>query len=299
MTEDGVEFSLIVSTLGRTRELVELFKSLEAQTLQDFEVIIVDQNEDDRLAQLINKRVWPFPVHRVHVPELRGVCCGRNLGARHAHGRVLMFPDDDCWYPPWLLERVRQRLAETQADFVTGRAADQTGRSINGRFEETAQSIGRDNVWTTSIEWMIFFRRHVFEAVGGFDEKIGPGSGTPWGANEGQEMILRALSEGHSGSFDPDIYGFHAELNIREPDTAMLEKARAYARGMGFVLGRHGFGARNIAYWCMRPVAAVLIYGSRGKFSRAQYYWNVARGRLEGWLQARQSRKFSLPHLPS
>lgn len=296
MTVNKVEFSLIISTLGRTQEILKLFESLEAQTFRNFEVIIVDQNKDDRLAACLKSKAWHFPVIHVPTPTLSGVCRGRNLGWQQAKGEVLLFPDDDCWYPPWLLERARERLAKTGANFLTGRAADEAGRSINGRFEERAQPIDRVSVWTTSIEWMIFFRRHVFEAVGGFDEAIGPGANTSWGANEGQDIILRALAVGFKGAFDPDIFGFHAELNVREPDGAMLKKARFYARGMGFVLGRHGFGVRDIAYWCMRPAAAMLIYAVCGKVSRASYYWNVARGRLEGWFQANQTPGLPEPH---
>jgi hypothetical protein len=198
----------------------------------------------------------------------------------------VVFPDDDCWYPPWLLARVSDRLKETGADIVTGRAADEAGRSINGRYEATAQHVHRDNVWTTSIEWMIFFRRSVLEAVGGFDENIGVGAATPWQAAEGQDILLRALAAGFKGHFDPSIYGFHAELDITRPDPAMLQRAYAYARGMGYVLGRHGFGPASLTYWLVRPSAAAVIYAAMGHASRGRYYFNVARGRLEGWRRA-------------
>ncbi len=284
-----MKFSLIVSTIGRSNDLKMLLQSLQKQTMNQFDVIIVDQNDDDRLVNVLEGESWNFPVRHVRVPELRGVCRGRNLGAQHACGEFLVFPDDDCWYPPWLLERAQRWLAETKVDILTGRAADETGRSINGRFETTAQPLSRSNIWTTSIEWMTFIPRHVFDSVGGFDEKIGPGSDTPWGANEGQEIILRALAAGYTAYFDPDIYGFHAEINIRKPNDATLSKARFYARGMGFVLARHGFGLRSIAYWCTRPAIGVMLYAGKGNLPRTRYYWNVARGRLEGWLQGRKA----------
>ena len=51
MKRDSV--SLIVATRGRTEELKRLLDSLLVQTYQVFEVIIVDQNEDDRLVSLV------------------------------------------------------------------------------------------------------------------------------------------------------------------------------------------------------------------------------------------------------
>ena len=42
------QLSLIVATLGREAELARCLGSLAAQTRRDFEVVIVDQNADDR-----------------------------------------------------------------------------------------------------------------------------------------------------------------------------------------------------------------------------------------------------------
>ena len=41
-----MRFSLIVATLGRSREIGELLQSLLAQGRDDLEVIIVDQNAE-------------------------------------------------------------------------------------------------------------------------------------------------------------------------------------------------------------------------------------------------------------
>ena len=110
MTEDSLAFSFVISTFGRRQELIFLLESIERQSVSDFEVIVVDQNEDDRLANSLKDRRWSFPLTHVRSPYPRGVCRGRNLGWRQARGRILIFPDDDCWYPPWLLARVNERF---------------------------------------------------------------------------------------------------------------------------------------------------------------------------------------------
>ncbi len=46
-------FSLIVATLGRTDELIAFLESLVAQSERNFEVIVVDQNPDERLEPVI------------------------------------------------------------------------------------------------------------------------------------------------------------------------------------------------------------------------------------------------------
>jgi ATP-dependent exoDNAse (exonuclease V) alpha subunit len=46
-------FSLIVPTLGRTTEVAKLFASIVDQNRSDVELIVVDQNGDDRIFPLI------------------------------------------------------------------------------------------------------------------------------------------------------------------------------------------------------------------------------------------------------
>jgi glycosyltransferase involved in cell wall biosynthesis len=226
----------------------------------------------------------------LRTPGETGLSRGRNIGWRHASGKYIIFADDDCWYPPTLFERVAQLFQSSNASFISGRAANEAGRSINGRFKSAPQVIGRSNVWTTSIEWMVFFRREVLEKVGGFDETIGLGASTPWQAAEGQDIVLRALSEGFSGYFDPSLIGHHPEIRNVIDNEAMRCKARAYARGMGFVLRRHGYGIGSLVSWVGRPFIAAMIYGLLGKQASAYYYRETAIGRVEGWLNFASNR---------
>ena len=46
-------FSLIVPTAGRTTEVAEFLASIVAQNRNDVEVIVVDQNDDDRIVPLL------------------------------------------------------------------------------------------------------------------------------------------------------------------------------------------------------------------------------------------------------
>ena len=276
-------FSLIVSTLGRGSDIVRLFESLERQSCPSFEVIVVDQNDDDRVGAALAGRDWPFPVSRIRTPGERGLSRGRNVGWRRSKGAIVGFPDDDCWYPPTLLADVQRLMGSGGPDILCGRAADETGRSINGRFETRPQNVTRRNVWTTQIEWMVFFKRASLESVGGYDEGLGVGAPTPWQAAEGQDILLRALDAGLVCRYDPALYGHHAELNVETPDAAMRRKGRMYARGMGFVLRKHGFGPEIAAYWAMRAVANLVRSALSGYGRRTSYYAQVALGRLEGW----------------
>ena len=141
--------------------------------------------------------------------------------------------------------------------------------------------IDRDNVWTTGIEWVVLFKRSVLDAVGGYDPSVGIGASTPWQSCEAQDIVLRALEKGFVCMFDPDVFGHHAELDIRDP--AMLRKGRAYARGFGYVLRVHRYSVHDAASWILRPTARALLALARGDLTLFAYYRNVAFGRFEGW----------------
>jgi len=275
--------SLVVPTLGRTKQLERLLVSLEAQTAPCFEVILVDQNADRRVADLIEGRDWRFPLVRLSRPDERGVSRGRNVGWVHATSEILMFPDDDCWYPSNLIERGLGLLDRLGADLLCGRVADGQGRSVNGRFAENTASISRRNVWVCQCEGVTFVKRRLLQELGGYDEVVGIGAGTPWQAAEGPDFILRALQRQARCCYDPSLFGHHDELNIACPDDWTIRKVRAYARGMGFVLRRHGYGPISLAYWVSRSLGNALGNLAKGSPQRARFYFSVALGRIEGW----------------
>lgn len=272
--------SLIVATRGRAAPFQVLFASLEAQTYHAFEVVVVDQNEDARVGAPASEG-WSFPIRHMRTPTETGLSRARNTGLTRASGAIVLFPDDDCWYPRDFLRDAVARMDALGADVLAGRAADATGRDINGRFEKSVTRISRDNVFTTGIEWVVFFKRAVLDTVGGYDVEVGVGAATPWQACEGQEIMLRALAEGFVCVFDPGVFGHHAELDIRDP--SMLKKGRGYARGLGYVLRLHRYPAATAAGWVLRPMIRAGLSLLRGDRRLFGYYSNVARGRFEGW----------------
>jgi glycosyltransferase involved in cell wall biosynthesis len=284
-----MKFSLIISTLGRPADVLEFIRTIEAQTCRDFELIIVDQNDDDVLANAVRTLSPSFPLKYRHVPGVRGASRGRNLGFELAVGDYVCFPDDDCLYPSRVLDDALALFAKKGVDIVCGRAADETGRDINGRYEPQAQPVTAANVFSTQIEWMLFFTRSAFEGVSGFDEDVGVGASTFWQANEGQDIVLRMLARGYRGWYDPALYAHHPELNVFSPDARMRRKARGYARGMGYVLGRHGYSFGYFARYVVRSAGGAVLSCLRLNFPRALYYLHVTVGRIEGYLGGRRS----------
>jgi glycosyltransferase involved in cell wall biosynthesis len=286
-----VKFSLVVCTIGRSAELNDFLKSLLIQDFKDFEVIIVDQNIDDRVTHIVADAAWDFPITHLRMPQMRGATRARNAGAKIARGEIISFPDDDCWYPSWMLSKALRIMADKSADLVTGRAADMSGRSINAPFETSPQPISVRNLWSTHIEWVAFFRRSVFEELGGYDEDLGPGAATPWLACEAQDLSMRALKCGLRCYFDPELYAHHKEAMVTNPDATQTRKQRGYARGMGYVLRKHGFGIFHLFRWIYHPMGGAIYHLLRGRPNRSRYSATVVIGRVEGWFRIVPKRR--------
>jgi len=271
--------SLILATVGRVDEPARFLASLLEQGPPDWELVLVDQNPDERLAPLVESWTARLPLKHLRAP--RGLSRARNAGLAAATGELLAFPDDDCWYPPGLLPRVATRLEA--APELTGlciRGVDPAGRSLLSGSPETPGPVRRLKVWRQGISIGLFLRRGPVAALGGFDERLGAGAGTPWGSGEESDLLLRLLEAGGHLYYDPSMQVIHpAPSSLADP--AALARARAYGRGMGEVLRRHRLPRRFIAWQLLRALGGALLAALRGR-GTARLYLAALRGRWEG-----------------
>jgi len=278
-----VVVSLIVATFDRRAELVRLLTSLSHVAAPSFEVLLVDQNADDRVAGALASAAPAFPV--VHLrTDRRGASRARNLGAARARGHWLLFPDDDCWYPPDTLAALHRLATGGGCDFAAGRPSDGAGRTIMGRFPRRPTRVATADVWTCLIEWLVLVRAEAFRAAGGFDECIGPGAGTPWAACEIQDLAIRLLGRGATGAYDPAIRGFHESDRPAGVSAAERRRLRAYGTGCGYVARKHAVPVRHVLPMLARPSAGMALYALTGRWGMARRSYGLLAGRLEGWL---------------
>ena len=131
--------SLIVATLNRVAELERLLASLDGQTVEHFEVIIVDQNPDDRLAGTLARHP---KLNLVHLRCRPGASRARNVGLRAARGNIIGFPDDDCWYPENVLKVVTEWFAShPEFDGLFGVLRDENNRLTGPQWPSTPASV--------------------------------------------------------------------------------------------------------------------------------------------------------------
>src|SRR5258707_4338024 len=149
--------SILLATLGRTREVHQFLRSLTFQTWRKFEVLVIDQNPDERLAEIVEQYAGEFRISRIQ--SERGHSKAFNVGLPQVSGDIVAFPDDDCWYDPDLLERVAGILhAHPQWSGLTGREIVEPGFTSGGRWDSRPGKLTRANVWRRAISFFIFLR---------------------------------------------------------------------------------------------------------------------------------------------
>ena len=268
--------------MGRVSQLERFLKALDAQTHCGYELIVVDQNKDRRLSPVLSLYQKNFSI--LHLRSEPGLSRARNVGLRHVSGDVVAFPDDDCWYPPDLLERVAAFLDDhPELSGVTVRQGGSHKQTGAARYDKEAGLLTLANIWRRAVSSAMFFRRSVVETVGGFDETLGVGAGTLWEGGEDIDYPLRAVVSGYNIYYRPDIHVFHPELPGHDY-LQLADRAYRYGAGIGRVWRKHDYPLWLVAYYLLRPIGGAILSVTMGHKGKARYHVSAFRGRLRGWL---------------
>lgn len=284
---------LILPTIHRVVEVKRLFESLIQQTYRDFHVVVVDQNHDARLDPVVERYSRKMLVTHVHSPSL-GAARARNVGFLYTQGEILLWPDDDCWYPSDLLEHVVWSLkSEPHISGIVGILVNEKGEPHNRWNPQQTGQFTLYDAFIRAAEPVLIFRRQVVERVGGFDDQIGTGAQTPWGAGEGTDLCVRAIRAGAVIQKNPEIKIFHAFPPVILNDFEQRRKVRLYARGMGAVLKKNQLEAPLIARYFLTYFRSLLWNSFCLKGKDVAYHWIRLKGVLEGWYAYPDANKLS------
>jgi glycosyltransferase involved in cell wall biosynthesis len=215
--------SIVVPTKNGARRLPDLFAGLRAQTVTDFELVVVDDGSTDDTAAIVEASGLGRVVRS---PTSLGPGAASNLGVANAAGEVIAFTDDDTIPAPDWVERGLAAVAASPAGLVGGhielRLPDRPtvaammdyGRGYLDQEQYVAEGFGATaNLWA---------RRDVLEQLGGFDEEAA------WQTHD-RDFGERARLAGLTMVYAQDCIVGHPTRN----------RARELAR-VAFRLGRGG-----------------------------------------------------------
>lgn len=232
--------SVLIPTRNRPADLSHLIPSLAEQTVEQFEVLILDQSDDpDDVARLLevvgDERIRHVPLDTV------GKSRALNVGVDIARADVLAFTDDDCVAGPHWLENALACCCDDA--LVFGRVAayehDETLEHVPTLdIDELSEVSGRRwrSVGVIGIGANMVAHADLIRRLGGFDVDLGPG-GTLM-AGEDFEITLRALARGARIRRDPRLVVIHSGGRTLKDRVASTHISQAFV-GIGASLGKH------------------------------------------------------------
>jgi glycosyltransferase involved in cell wall biosynthesis len=225
--------SVLVPCFNHGEFIGEALGSVVAQTLQDFEIIVVDDGSTDpethaALAELPRERITVLTTGN------RGLPAARNYAAAHAGGEFFCALDaDDKLAAQWFEKAVQVLDARPDVAFVS----------------HWLETFG-DEHWTwkpercdlpsllarNAVNGAALVRRAAFEAVGGYDESMRAGC-------EDWDFWLRLVERGFRGSIVPEVL-FYYRRRADSMSRMMLDEQK-YRHPLDVLVRKHAAAYRE------------------------------------------------------
>ncbi len=189
--------SVIIPHYNRTRLLAETVDSVKKQSLEAWEIIIVDdgseETEWEKLQQSGEEKVRIF--QRGSQPKGPSAC--RNIGIKEARGEYVIFLDSDDLLAPWCLEsRIKDFRENPGFDFLVYPSLlfEQTPGDSNRLWNKTDDASDHLELFLYSDpSWCVtgpIWKRESFINLGGFNEEVFYG--------DDAELHIRVLIKKHT-----------------------------------------------------------------------------------------------------
>jgi glycosyltransferase involved in cell wall biosynthesis len=273
----AMKFSLIMATCGRSGEVALFLDALRAQTWRNFELILMDQNEDSRVETLYHEYKDKISI-QYHHNHTKGLSLNRNAGLAYAAGDIIAFPDDDCLYEADTLEKARRFFTENPLYglYVCNTRDGTRPCRVVGGAEAGGADISLFNIFNLGISFTIFVRAGALGRFR-FDERMGLGAA--FGSGEESDLLLYLLKNKIRGRYQGDCYIYHPA----KADTP--ERAYSYGRGFGAVYKK---AVMQYHFFIMLPIFFLRI--AKGVLNimlcrdkKIRLY--SLRGRIEGFIR--------------
>jgi GT2 family glycosyltransferase len=200
--------SCVILTMGdRPAEVNRAIDSVLAQRGPAVELVVVGNGTD--------VTGLPAAVRTVRLPENRGVTGGRNAGVQACTGDVVLFLDDDGWYPDSdLAAHVAAKFVDPALAVLSMRVADPDG-GPGARWHVPRLRAGdpeRSSVVTTFLGGASAIRRSAYLEAGGYPDTFFYG-------HEETDLAWRLLDRGYRLEYDGTARMYHHTMPNARYDT--------------------------------------------------------------------------------
>lgn len=210
------DISVIVAVYNAQKTLVRLADSLKAQTMRDFEVLLIDDGSTDESARLCDEISLSDNRFKAFHKQNEGIGATRQFGIEQARGEYTIHADSDDWVEPDYLEALYNEAVSAAADMVICDILIENGKKTVLRKEEPTafdkESLIEDLICRLQNGPCNKLIRRSF-----YTER---GISFPQGLSVGEDQLfnLRMIMEGASVSYVPKaLYHYDTTAN---PDSA-------------------------------------------------------------------------------
>lgn len=201
--------SVVVPVYKVEKYLKKCIDSIINQTLQDIEVILIDDGSPDNCGSICDEyknsaNVMGVLVKVIH-KENEGVSAARNDGLKKASGEWIIFCDSDDYMEPNALQTLYEKGNEEQADVVFGdvNLVYEDGRTKTVAFYKN-EFTTEDNDTISSLIKADFSRGYCFDPP---KEGAAFGYGGPW-----NKLVKRNLLVDNGIVFDTKLKGIFDDI---------------------------------------------------------------------------------------
>jgi len=204
--------SVIIPTLGtRETELTRLFNSLRNQTNQDFEVVLVSQQNHEKVAELIAQS--GLTIKHIKIDKM-GLSHSRNIGLKYVTGDIITFSDDDCWYNRTAFQEVSESFTNTNDAIVCFQIYDpDIDEYYKNYSNQPKDRLSFKEIFRKSSIEIFLNLKKVDKKHVSFDENFGLGAKYP----SGEENIFLAQLHrlGYKIAYIPKVVVYHKKPTIQ------------------------------------------------------------------------------------
>ncbi|MBP9700651.1 glycosyltransferase [Candidatus Woesebacteria bacterium] len=141
------QLTIIIPTLNEDQYLPLLLQDLEAQSLQHFDVIIVDSGSTDNTLQLAKDFANAHPHTLVIQTDDQNVSKQRNIGASKATSEYLLFVDADTRLPSYYIQALLEQTVKKPSDSFTTFAIPDTDRIADKLLTSANNALSVGSAW--------------------------------------------------------------------------------------------------------------------------------------------------------
>jgi GT2 family glycosyltransferase len=231
--------SLVICSRNRPKLLLETVESVLRGNAVPTEMLIVDQSAYSHPELCRMKTERSCEIHYLHSKTV-GVGAGRNLGISAARNDIVILMDDDMFVEPdWLSELVQAVVRSGPQSVVTGQVLAGQSEVSGGVAPSLVKDqqpvlykgrIGKDVLYTGNMGAY----RSIFDEVGLFDERLGPGTSFP--AAEDNDLGFRLLERGFCIISVPEAVVYHRAWRSERESLSLKWR---YGVGRGAYYAKH------------------------------------------------------------